>query len=152
MGLYADLQADLRTAMKERDAVRRDALRLALAAVKNALVADGQTPQSDADDDLVIRTLTTEVKRRKEAAAGFREGGREESALKEEAEAEVYTAYLPAQLSDADLEAIVDAAIAEVGASSPREMGQVMKAVMPKVGAQADGSRVSAMVKSKLTA
>lgn len=136
--------------MKARDKVRTGALRMLLAALKNAAVAEGKGPQGELGDDAVIRLVQTEVKRRREAAAAFRDGGREEQAQAEEAEAAVYEAYLPAQLSDDELGALVDAAIAEVGADGPQAMGQVMKAVMPKVAGQADGTRVSAAVKARL--
>jgi uncharacterized protein len=96
--------------------------------------------------------LGTEVKRRREAATAFAEAGREESAASELAEAAIYEAYLPAQLSDEELERIVDEVIAETGADGPKAMGQVMKATMARVQGRADGSRVSAMVKARLTA
>jgi uncharacterized protein YqeY len=95
--------------------------------------------------------LATEVKRRREAAAAFAEAGRTDSAAAETAEAEIYEAYLPAQLSDEELTSIVDAAIDDVGAEGPQQMGQVMKAAMAKVQGRADGSRVSVLVKDRLT-
>jgi len=150
MSLQQQISDDLTTAMKARDKARTGALRMLLASIKNAAVADGKGPQGELDDDAIIRLVQTETKRRREAAAAFRDGGREEQALSEEAEAAVYEAYLPAQLSDDELAAAVDAAIAEVGADGPQAMGQVMKAVMPKVQGQADGSRVSAIVRDRL--
>ena len=150
MSLHDQIETDLRTAMKARDKPRTSALRMVVAALKNRAVSDGLSPQGRLDDEVIQKVLTTEVKRRREAAAAFRDAGREEAAVSEEAEAAIYEAYLPAQLDDAELTAVIDRVIADTGADSPREMGQVMKAVMAEVGTQADGSRVSALVKSRL--
>lgn len=152
MSLQQQITADLKTAMKARDRERTNALRLLIAALKNAAVAEGLGPQGELSDEQVIAVVQTETKRRREAADAFREGGRDESAAKEEAEAQVYAAYLPAQLSDAELSAAVDEAIAETGADGPQAMGQVMKVVMPKVQGRADGSRVSTIVRQRLAA
>jgi uncharacterized protein len=151
MSLHDRIETDLRTAMKARDKPRTSALRMAIAALKNRATADGLSPQGRLDDEVVQKVLATEVKRRREAAAAYHQAGRAEQAAGEEAEAAVYEAYLPAQLPDADLEGLVDDAIAEVGASGPRDMGQVMKVAMVKVAGRADGSRVSALVKARLT-
>ncbi len=96
------------------------------------------------------RCLRRERKRRLEAAEQFRDGGRPELAEREEAEARIIEGYLPAELDDAELDAIVQAAIAETGASDPKDMGQVMKAVMAKAGGRADGKRASARVREAL--
>ena len=149
--LHDRIEADLRTSMKARDKARTSALRLAVAALKNTAVAEGLGPQGRLSDETVQRVLTTEVKRRREAAAAFADAGREESAASETAEAAVYEAYLPAQLDDDELAAIVDEAVAETGAEGPQAMGQVMKAAMAKVRGRADGSRVSALVKARLS-
>jgi uncharacterized protein YqeY len=151
VSLHDQIESDLRTAMKARDRETTSALRMAVAALKNRAVADGQSPQGRLDDEVVQQVLASEVKRRREAAAAFRGAGRTESAEKEEAEAAVYEAYLPAQLGDEELATLVDEAVAEVGADGPQQMGQVMKAVMPKVQGRADGARVSAMVKQRLS-
>lgn len=150
MSLQQQISDDLKASMKARDKARTGALRMLLASLKNAAVAEGKGPQGELSDDAVVKLVQTEVKRRREAAAAFREGGRDEQAAAEEAEAEVYAAYLPAQLSDDELATIVDETIAEVGAAGPQDMGQVMKATMPKVQGRADGSRVSAVVKERL--
>lgn len=150
MPLQQRIADDLKSAMKAQDKPRVSALRMVVAAMKNAAIADGKGPQGELDDDKVEALLATEVKRRREAADAFRDAGREEQAASEEAEAAVYATYLPEPLSDDELEELVDAAIAEVGATSPKEMGEVMKTVMAEVGKRADGSRVSAMVKGKL--
>jgi uncharacterized protein YqeY len=99
-----------------------------------------------------IQVLQRERKRRLEAAEAYRDGGRPDAAAAEEREAEIIASYLPAQLSDEELDAIVGDAVAESGASSPSEMGKVMGLIMPKVQGRADGKRVSALVREKLTA
>jgi uncharacterized protein len=150
--LHDRIDADLRTAMKARDRARTSALRMVVAALKNRATAEGLSPQGRLDDGVVQQVLATEVKRRKEAAAAFRDAGREESATAEEAEAALYAAYLPAQLDDAELTTIVDEVIAEVGAEGPQQMGPLMKGVMARVQGRADGARVSALVRERLTA
>lgn len=150
MSLQQQINDDLRSAMKARDRERTAALRMLLASVKNAAVAEGRGPQGELDDEAIVRLVQSETKRRREAAEAFREGGRDESAAAEEAEAAVYEAYLPAQLSDDELAGIVDQVIADEEASGMSDMGPVMKAVMPQVAGRADGSRVSAMVKDRL--
>ena len=150
MSLQQQISDDLKASMKARDKARTGALRMLLASLKNAAVAEGKGPQGELSDEAVVALVQTEVKRRREAAAAFRDGGRDESAAAEEAEAEVYAAYLPAQLDDDELARIVDQTVDEVGASGPQDMGPVMKAVMPKVQGRADGSRVSAAVRERL--
>ncbi len=150
MSLQQQVNDDLREAMKARDKARTGALRMLLASLKNAAVAEGKGPQGELADDEVVRLVQTETKRRREAAAAFREAGRDDQAAAEDAEASIYEAYLPTQLSDEELGEVVDVAIAEVGAEGPQDMGQVMKTVMPRVAGQADGSRVSAVVKARL--
>jgi len=152
VSLHERIETDLRTAMKARDKQRTSALRMVIAGLKNRAVADGLGPQGRLDDEVVQQVLATEVKRRREAAASFAEGGREEAAAAETAEAELYATYLPAQLTDDELTEIIDRVIADLGAEGPKAMGQVMKATMAEVGNQADGSRVSALVKARLTA
>lgn len=151
MSLHETIAADLRTAMKARDKARTSALRMLISALKNRAVADGLGPQATLDDDVVQAVLASEVKRRREAAKAYREAGREESAASEEAEAAVYETYLPAQLSDEELTELVDAVIAELGADGPQAMGQVMKTAMARVEGRADGARVSALAKQRLT-
>ena len=137
------VQDDVKTAMKagERDRVR--ALRLVASELQKA-------SKEGRDDE--VEVLQRERKRRMEAAEAYRNGGREELAEAEEHEAEIISGYLPAQLSDDELGAIVGDAVAASGASSPQEMGKVMSLVMPRVRGRADGKRVSATVREKLTA
>lgn len=152
VSLHTQIQDDLKTAMKARDSARVSALRMAIAAMKNRAVAEGKGPQGHLDDELVVKVLGSEVKRRREAAKAFRDAGREESAASEETEASVYEAYLPRQLNDEELSEIVDEAIAEVEAEGPGSMGAVMQSAMAKVAGRADGGRVSAIAKQRLEA
>ncbi len=150
MSLHEQITADLSAAMKARDKARTSALRMLVSALKNQAIADGHGAQGTLDDAEVERILASEVKRRREAAAAYRDADRTEQAEAEEAEAAVYEAYLPEQLTDEELAGLVDEAIAEVGASDVTQMGQVMKTVMSRVQGRAEGSRVSALVKQRL--
>jgi hypothetical protein len=136
------VKQDLTAAMRagERDRVGR--LRLVLSELQKAEKEGG-------DDELAV--LRRERKRRLDAAQQFRDAGRDDLAGNEEEEAELIAGYLPAELSDEDLRAIVEAAVAETGASSPKDMGAVMKAAMPRVDGRADGRRVSAAAKAALS-
>ena len=143
------LRADLTAAMRARDQVRMRTLRMALTSITNEEVAGASA--RDLTDEEIVRVLTREVRKRKEAAEAFSAAGRTDRAAAERAEGEVLTDYLPAQLSDDELAALVDAAIAETGASSMAGMGQVMKAVTPRVAGRADGGRVAAEVRRRLS-
>jgi uncharacterized protein len=140
------VRADRLEARKARDADRVTALGGLLAALQEAEV-QARGPLAEQDE---IALLRRERKRREEGAASFREGGREDDARKEEAEAELVGAYLPAEMDAGELAAIVDAAIAEAGATSPRELGAVMKLVMARTEGRADGKAVSALVRGRL--
>ena len=137
------VQADTKTALKAGERDRVSALRLVADALQKDLKEGG-------DDEIAV--LRRERKRRLEAAEAYRGGGNDERAAAEEVEAGLIEGYLPAELSDSDLGGLVDEAIAESGAEGPQDMGRVMGAVMPKVAGRADGKRVSAMVKDRLTA
>jgi uncharacterized protein YqeY len=137
------VRTDINGAMKARDSERVGALRLVLSELQKA------AKEGDGDEQAVLRR---ERRRRLDAAEQFRRGGRPELAEREESEAELIAAYLPAELDDSELEAIVTAAIAETGATSPKDMGAVMKAVMAKAGGRADGKRASARVREALEA
>ena len=150
MSLHERIETDLHTAMKARDKQRTSALRMVVAALKNRAVEEGLGPQGRLDDAVVQQVLSTEVKRRREAASSFEAGGRPESAEAERAEAELYAGYLPAQLDDEELTAIVSSVIERLGAEGPQAMGQVMKATMAEVAGQAEGARVSALVQERL--
>lgn len=141
------IQADLKQAQLARDEVKVSTLRLLLSEIKNTEIAKGN---SLSDED-IVSVVQKEVKKRKEAAAGFRSGGREEAALKEEAEAEILEGYLPEQLSNEELTKIVETTITELGATSISDMGKVIGAVMGKVKGQTDGGSVSSIVKDRLS-
>jgi len=147
--LKDQLRTDLTAAMKARDEVRTRTLRSALTAVSTAEVA-GATSRELSDDE-VTKVLAREAKRRREAADAFAAAGRAEQAAAERAEGDVLDGYLPAQLGDDELAAIVAAGISESGASGPRAMGQVMKLVTPQVAGRADGARVAAEVRRQLS-
>jgi uncharacterized protein len=151
VSLQQRITDDLKTAMKSRDRDATSALRMLLAAMKNAAVDKGRGPQGELSDEEVQRLLASEKKKRDEAAAAYAEHGREQSAAKERAESELIASYLPEQLSDEELAAEVDAAVTEVGATGMSDMGQVMKVVMGRVGNRAEGARVSAAVKQRLS-
>ena len=136
MSLIDRMESELKEAMLEQDNERRDALRLILASLRSA-EKELQRPLSD-DEELQV--LQRERKRRVEAAEAFRGGGREEQAEKEERELAVLEEFMPAPLSEEELEEIIDDVIAEVGATSLRQLGRVMADVMPQVAGRADGS------------
>jgi len=146
VSLIARLEDELKQAMVARDQSRRDALRLILSSLRSA-EKELQRPLHD-DEELLV--LQRERKRRLEAAEAFRGGGREEQALGEEQELAVLEEFMPAPLSEDELEEIIDDAIAEVGATSIRDLGRVMADVMPQVSGRADGSVVSQLVREKL--
>ncbi len=152
MSLQQQITDDLKTAMKARDRDRMSTLRMLISSLKNEGVSLGRGPQGELSDEEVQKVLATEKKRRDEAAASYAENGREESAAKEQAESALIATYLPAQLTDDELRAIVDEVIAREGATGMQDMGKVMKASMAEVGNRAEGSRVSPLVKSKLAA
>jgi uncharacterized protein len=142
MSLLDQVQDDVKTAMKAGERERVHALRMIADALQKAEKDNGADP---------VEVLQRERKRRLEAAEAYRDGGRTEAAEAEEREAEIITSYMPEQLSDEELHAIVGDALAESGATSPQEMGKVMSLVMPQVKGRADGKRVSAAVKEMLT-
>jgi uncharacterized protein len=147
-GLKDRLRADLTASMKARDEVRTRTLRMVLTAVSNEEVAGDAA--RDLSDDEVLRILTREARRRREAADAFEAAGRADQAAAERAEDQVLAGYLPAQLSDAELAAIVAEVIDQTGASGMAAMGQVMKAVTPRVAGRAEGGRVAAEVRRAL--
>ena len=146
MSLIARIEEDVKQATLARDADRRDALRLILSSLRSA-EKDLQRPLSD-DEELQV--LQRERKRRIEAAEAFHAAGRDQQAAKEENELAILEEYMPAQLTEEDLERIVDDAIAENKATSIRDMGRVMADVMPQIAGRADGSAVSQLVREKL--
>ena len=147
--LADQIQSDLTAAMKARDELRLSVLRMAMAAIKEAKVSG--TEVRELTDDEVVALLAKEARRREEAAEAFAAGDRPESAARELAERDVLAAYLPAPMTDEELAALVDEALAEGGFSEPSQMGLAMKAAMAKVAGRADGKAVSALVKARLT-
>jgi uncharacterized protein len=146
MTLITDMEQELRTAMLEKDAERRDALRLIIASLRS----EEKDLQRELTDEEALQVLQRERKRRIEAAEAFRAGDREEQAEKEERELDVLEEFMPEPLSEEELEEIIDDVIAEVGATSLRQLGRVMADVMPQVAGRADGSQVSQLVREKL--
>jgi uncharacterized protein len=143
MSALEQVQADVRVAMKAGERERAAALRM----IVDSLQQDAKLGKGDE-----VAVLQRERKKRLEAADAYHEAGRTEQAAAEKFEAELIEGYLPAQLSDEELAGLVDAAVAESGASEQKQMGQVMSALMPKVGGRADGKRVSAAVRERLGA
>jgi uncharacterized protein len=143
------LRADMTDALRSRDQVRLRTLRMALASITNEEVSGAAHELSDED---IIKVLTREAKKRREAAEAFAAAGRDDQAEAERAEGDVLAGYLPAQLADEELASLVTAAIAETGAAGMPGLGKVMKAVTPQVAGRADGARVAAEVRRQLSA
>ena len=142
MSLTEQLQADMKTAMRDGDDQRRDTLRMVLAAAQNA-AKEKREPLSDEE---TLAVLAKQVKTRRESIQAFREAGRDDLADKEQAEIDVLDPYLPEQLGEDEVRALVVKAIADTGAGSPRDMGRVMGVLMPQVKGRADGKLVSSLV------
>ncbi len=146
MSLSSRLQQDLTAAIRSRDELRRETLRMAIAAAYNVQKQAGR----ELTDDEVVQVLSREIKKRRESIEAYQAGGRDDSARREQAELDVLAAYLPEQLDEAELARMVEQAIAQVAAESPRDMGKVMAALMPMVRGRADGKQVSALVAQEL--
>jgi uncharacterized protein len=146
VSLIARIEDELKSAMRARDQERTDVLRLTLASLRAA----EKEVQRPLKEDEELHVLQRERKRRVEAAEAFRGGGREEQAAKEERELAVVEEFMPEPIGEADLERIIDDAIAETSATSLRDLGRVMADVMPQVAGRADGSVVSQLVREKL--
>ena len=146
MSLTEQLQADMKSAMRDGDTQRRDTLRMAIAAAQNAAKEKRQPLSDDETLDVVAR----EVKKRRESIAAYRSAGRDDLADKEQAEIDVLAPYLPVQLGEDEVRALVTDAIAASGASSARDMGRVMSQLMPRVKGRADGKLVSRLVNEEL--
>lgn len=142
------LQTDLKKAQLEKDELRVSTMRLLLSELRYAEIGKRENEHSLTDEE-IISIIQKEIKKRKEAALGFRQGKREESAEKEELEADILVQYLPEQLSDEDLIKIIEQTITETGATGIYDMGKVIGQVLGKVGKSADGSRISNILKKK---
>jgi len=147
-GIKERLRTDLNAAMRARDQVRLRALRMALTSIQNEEVAGAVA--RELSDDEIVKVLTREAKKRREAAEAFEAAGRAEQAAAERAEGKVLAEYLPAQLTDEELAALVASVIAATGAAGMLAMGHVMKAVTPQVAGRAEGARVAAEVRRQL--
>jgi uncharacterized protein len=146
VSLIEEIEGELTDAMRARERVRTDALRLILASLRAAEKELGRELKEDEE----LQVLQRERKRRAEASDAFRSAGRDEQADKEDEELEVIEEFMPEPLAEDELERIVDDAIAETGATSLRDLGRVMADVMPQVAGRADGSAVSQLVREKL--
>ena len=146
MSLQDQLSSDMKDAMRAKDPLRLSTIRQLRSAIKNREIELGKS----LDDETIIGVITTQGKQRREAAQMYRENDRLELAEKEESELEILLAYLPAQLGEDELRTIIAAAIAETGATSPRDMGKVMGPVMAKTRGCADGKLVNQLVKKLL--
>ncbi|MDO8498175.1 MAG: GatB/YqeY domain-containing protein [bacterium] len=144
--LSEKIRSDLQQAQLKKEEMKVSTLRLLLSEISYAQISKG----GELSDTEVETVVARELKKRREAASGFRQGGREEQAQKEEAEAKILAEYLPEQLSDEELQKIVDEAVASSGATSITEMGKVIGVVMGKVAGRAEGARVSVLVKERL--
>lgn len=147
MGLKETLENDLKEALRSKDERRKTTLRLALAAIHNAEIAEGKA----LEEGKVLAVLLKEAKQRRESAALFAEGGREDLVDQENKELEILTEYLPEQLSEAEIEARVREVIDEVGATSAAQMGDVMRVLMTQMKGKADGQLVNTIVKRILS-
>lgn len=147
MTLSSRLQEDLTAAIRGRDELRRDTLRMVISAAYNV----SKQARRDLTDEEVVQVLTREMKTRAESVEAYEAAGRDEAAQREKAEAAIIREYLPEQLDEAEIERLVHEAVDASGAASPREMGKVMALLMPKVRGRADGKQVSALVARELT-
>jgi len=149
MALKEELQNDLTEAMRARDEVRSSTIRMVLTAIKNEEVSGKEARElSDAE---VITVLSREAKKRREAAEAFEQAGAKDRADMEKAEGVVIAEYLPVQLSESEIREMINAAIADTGATGPQQMGLVMKSIQPKIAGRADGGVVSSLVKAALS-
>ncbi|CAB4715853.1 unannotated protein [freshwater metagenome] len=148
MSIKEQLKKDLTEAIRGRDEITSGTIRMVLTAITNEEVA-GKEARVLSDEE-VITVLSREAKKRREAAEAFENAGRADKSALEKSEGEVIAKYLPAQLSEADISAIIAEAIASTGAQGPADMGKVMGAVKPKIAGKADGGVVSALVKAAL--
>lgn len=147
MSLKEQINNDIKTAMKEKNVEKRDALRLLSSAMKQIEVDE----RKELSDEDVIKIIQKQVKQRNDAMTQYRDAGREDLYEKEATEAAIFETYLPSQLSDEELETALRAIIAETGASSMKEIGKVMGAASKALGAQADGKRINECAKKLLS-
>ncbi len=147
MTLLDQIHADLKEAMRARDSVRLGALRLILTAVKNK----EKEVKRELEEKEVIQIISNQIKQRKDSIEQYKKGGREDLVEKEEQELKILQAYMPEQLSEEELKKLVEETIKEVGATTAKDLGKVMKAIMPKVAGRADGKEVNQLVRTYLS-
>jgi len=147
MALKEQLDADMKSSMREKDTVKLSVVRMLKSAIKYREI-EAMKPLDDAG---VLQVISGEIKRHKDSIDQYRAGNRQDLVEKEEAELAILQAWLPAQLSEAELKALVEAAVVKTGAGGPRDMGAVMKALLPDVQGKADGRLVSELVKARLS-
>ena len=147
MSLKSAITDDMKTAMRAKDTARLSTIRLLLAAIKQREVDE----RIELDDAAVVGVIEKMLKQRRESIAQFEKGGRTDLADKEKAEVRVLSAYLPAQMSDAEIQKQIDSVVSETGASSAKDMGKVMAALKARLAGKADMGKVSALVKAKLS-
>ncbi|RLB05694.1 MAG: GatB/YqeY domain-containing protein [Deltaproteobacteria bacterium] len=147
MSLLDQIHSDLKEAMKAKDSIRLGALRLILTAVKNK----EKELRRELEEREVLQIVSNQIKQRKDSIEQYRKGGREDLVQKEEQELEILQAYMPQQLSEEELEKLVTETIKEVGATSVKDLGKVMKAIMPRIAGRADGKVVNQMVRAQLS-
>ncbi|HDM77309.1 MAG TPA: GatB/YqeY domain-containing protein [Deltaproteobacteria bacterium] len=147
MSLLDQIHSDLKEAMKAKDSIRLGALRLILTAVKNK----EKELRRELEEREVLQIVSNQIKQRKDSIEQYRKGGREDLVQKEEQELEILQAYMPQQLSEEELEKLVTETIKEVGATSVKDLGKVMKAIMPRIAGRANGKVVNQMVRAQLS-
>lgn len=146
--LLETIQSDLKQAQLDKNELKVSTLRLLLSEIHNAEIRK-ETDEKSLSDEEIIVVIQKEVKKRKEAEIGFIQGGRVDSAQKEEKEAEILLKYLPEQLTDEDLQKIIDQVVSETGAKEISDMGKVIGKVLSQVAGKADGARISNLLKKK---
>lgn len=147
MSLLDQIHSDLKEAMRAKDSIRLGALRLILTAVKNK----EKELRRELEEREVLQIVSNQIKQRKDSIEQYRKGGREDLVQKEEQELEILQAYMPQQLSEEELEKLVTETIKEVGATSVKDLGKVMKAIMPRIAGRANGKVVNQMVRAQLS-
>ncbi len=154
MGLKEKIESDLKAAMKSKDIIAAGALRMIIAAVQNKEIEERSIKKLELgkslDDAGVVKIISTLAKQRQESIEMFKKGGRDDLVKKETAELALISRYLPSALSEGEIEKIVEEAVRESGAAGPKDMGNVMKLVMPKIAGRADGKIVNEIVRKKL--
>ena len=146
MSLMTKINDDLKNAMKERNKEKVSALRMLISSLKYEKIEQGK----ELGDNDIVSIIQREIKKRRDSAEQYRAGNREELALAEEREIEIFSLYLPKQMSDEEIEDVVKSVIEKLGASSPKDMGKVMKEIMPLLKGKADGKKINEIVKHLL--